>query len=207
MHHWLILGAGSGTGALVAERLRADNQPVVALVRRPEATQRLRVLGVQVVEGDARQPQTVQQACRLAGADATVISTLGGQEEDLAHRTVIDNTEQSGITRMLLVTSLGCGNSWPWLSARAKTAFGRAVRLKSLAECWLRTSTLDYLILRPGGLTDGPATGQAERLPASEEVHGLVSRRDLAEMIIQCGQLPALDNAIYSVVDRSLTVN
>ena len=35
---------------------------------------------------------------------------------------------------MVLVTSLGCGESWAYLSDRAKAAFGQAVREKSLAE-------------------------------------------------------------------------
>ncbi|MCM4201675.1 SDR family oxidoreductase, partial [Escherichia coli] len=42
-----------------------------------------------------------------------IISTMGGAQDYLAHRTVIDEAEKAGISRMILVTSLGCGDSWP----------------------------------------------------------------------------------------------
>ncbi len=99
--------------------------------------------------GDACDASVVAAACRAAGPDALIISTMGGAQDYLAHRTVIDEAEKAGISRMILVTSLGCGDSWPFLSERAKAAFGQAVREKTLAESWLQTSQLDYAILRP----------------------------------------------------------
>jgi hypothetical protein len=53
---------------------------------------------------------------------------MGGAQDYLAHRTVIDEAEKAEIKRMILVTSLGCGDSWPFLSPRARAAFGQAVR-------------------------------------------------------------------------------
>ncbi len=87
--------------------------------------------------------------------------------------------ELAGLKRLLLVTSLGCGDSWQYLPQRARAAFGHEVRLKSLAESWLQTSALEWTILRPAGLQDGEATGQAV-LSQGEEVHGLVRRADVA---------------------------
>lgn len=104
---------------------------------------------------------------------------------------------------MILVTSLGCGDSWPFLSSRAKAAFGQAVREKSLAESWLQTSRLDYAILRPGGLLNGAATGQAQRIQA-QECHGFVMRADVAKHIHELATAPALNNQIYSLVEPGL---
>lgn len=139
----------------------------------------------------------------MAGPDSTVISTMGGSQDYLAHRTVIDAAQKSGIKNMLMVTSLGCGDSWPTLSERAKAAFGQAVREKSLAEVWLQTSGLGYCILRPGGLLNGEATKKAQCYQ-HQEVHGFVNRSDVALTIVaQIHQ--GLSGQIYSVVEPGLS--
>lgn len=204
MSPWLIFGAGGkGVGALTVELAMAENRPVVALVRNPEAATCLKAKGVDVFIGDACESHVVAQACQAAGTAATVISTMGGAQDYLAHRTVIDEAEKAGIRRMILVTSLGCGDSWPFLSVRAKTAFGQAVREKSLAESWLQTSTLDFAILRPGGLLSGEATGKAQRIQ-QQEVHGFVQRADVAAHIQALASAPALNQQIYSLVEPEL---
>ncbi|MEZ7214560.1 SDR family oxidoreductase [Klebsiella spallanzanii] len=204
MSPWLIFGAGGqGVGALTVEQALAEKRPVIALVRNPEAAVRLEAKGVQVVIGDACNAESVAQACQAAGPAATVISTMGGAQDYQAHRTVIDEAEKAGIRRMILVSSLGCGESWQFLSDRAKAAFGQAVREKSLAESWLQTSTLDYAILRPGGLLNGDATGKAQRFQ-QQEVHGFVQRADVAAHIQALDADPALNQQAYSLVQPDL---
>lgn len=204
MNPWLIFGAGGkGVGALTLALALAENRPVFAVVRNPDAADRLAAQGVSVFTGDACDAQCVAQACNAAGAAATVISTIGGAHDYLAHRTVIDEAGKAGISRMILVTSLGCGDSWPFLSARAKAAFGQAVREKSLAESWLQTSPLDYAIVRPGGLLSGEATGNAE-LRQQQEVHGFVQRADVAAHLQALARAPALNQQVYSLVEPDL---
>ncbi len=156
-----------------------------------------------VIPGDACDPEAVAGACAAAGREAQIISTLGGEHDYLANRTIIDAAEQAGLSRMILVTSLGCGDSWVWLSARARAAFGQSVREKSLAEIWLQTSSLDFAILRPGGLLNTPATGQASRIQ-HRECHGFVARADVASHIGDLANSPALNRQIYSLVDPDL---
>lgn len=204
MNPWLIFGAGGkGVGALILELALAENRPLFAVVRNPDAAARLTKRGVTVFTGDACDAQCVAQACHAAGPTATVISTIGGAHDYLAHRTLIDEAEKAAIGRMILVTSLGCGDSWPFLSARARAAFGQAVREKSLAESWLQTSGLDYAIVRPGGLLSGEATGKAE-LRQQQEVHGLVQRADVAAHVQALARAPALNRQVYSLVDPQL---
>lgn len=132
MTPWLLFGAGGkGVGARTLELALAEQRPVVAVVRRADAAAQLAQQGVQVFTGDACDASVVAAACRAAGPQALIISTMGGAQDYLAHRTVIDEAEKAGIRRMILVTSLGCGDSWPFLSDRAKAAFGQAVREKN----------------------------------------------------------------------------
>ena len=130
---------------------------------------------------------------------ATSVSALIAIRKTL----MIDEAEKAGISRMILVTSLGCGDSWPFLSERAKAAFGQAVREKTLAESWLQTSQLDYAILRPGGLLDGAATGKAQRIQ-NQECHGFVNRADVAAHIHELANAPALNQQVYSLIEPDL---
>jgi uncharacterized protein YbjT (DUF2867 family) len=204
MTPWLIFGAGGkGVGALTAKLALAESRRVVALVRNEAAAAKLREAGAQVIIGDACDSDAVTEACRLAGQDATVISTMGGAQDYLAHRTVIDCAEKSGISRMVLVTSLGCGESWAYLSDRAKAGFGQAVREKSLAESWLQTSTLDFAIVRPGGLLHGEPTGKAV-LSQAPEIHGMVMRADVAAHVAELAKAPRLNCQVYGLVEPGL---
>lgn len=204
MTPWLIFGAGGkGVGLLTALLALKTSQPVIAVVRKEEAAQFLREKGATVLVGDACDENFVTQACQQAGSGATIISTIGGAQDYLAHRTMINVAEQTGVSRMVMVTSLGCGDSWAYLSPRYRAAFGQAVREKSLAESWLQTSTLDFAILRPGGLLHGEPTGKAQRFQA-DDIHGLVMRADVAAEVVKLANSPELKGQIYSIVEPGL---
>ncbi|MGL6626084.1 NAD(P)-dependent oxidoreductase [Aeromonas jandaei] len=204
----LIFGASRGLGRAFTHHALSQGHRVVALVRSPEMATELSALGVEVIEGDALDPDAVQQACIAAGQDAQVVSTLGSFRQVVpvdyqGNRHVIDAMEQTGLKRLLLVTSLGCGDSWQYLPKRARAAFGHEVRLKSLAESWLQTSSLAWTILRPAGLQDGDATGRAE-LSQDKEVHGLVRRADVATQGLRLLADETAVGQIYAISDPEL---
>lgn len=204
MKTWVIFGAGGkGVGAHIADIGVTQQRPIIALVRSEEATNRLEEKGIKTVIGDAIDAKAVEAVLTLAGKEADIISTMGGENDYLAHRTVIDTAEKMGFQRMLMVSSLGCGDSWVTLSDRAKATFGQAVREKSLAEVWLQTSRFDYAIVRPGGLLNGEETGNAQ-LYQNEEIHGLVNRRDVARLVTQLLEADLLEDQVYVVVEPGL---
>lgn len=207
----LIFGVSPklGTGYQISQ-LAIQCQPkyrCIVLVRDAAFAKQLAQQGIEAHVGDATDQSIVTKLCELAGSESIIVSTLDGATGNyMAQRTIIDSAEQVGIQQMILVTSLGCGDSWTTLSARAKLAFGQAVREKSLAEVWLQTSTLNYLILRPGGLIDGVLTGES-RCYYQQEVHGFIHRIELARLIMNKIVNQQLDNRAYSVIDPSLATN
>ena len=168
---------GTGYQVLQLALQQSSEWCCAALVRDAAFAAELNRQGVQTVVGDATDESSVKEICRLAGTNTIIVSTLGGSAgaHYLAQRLIIDTAEQAGISRMLLVTSLGCGDSWHTMSERAKTAFGHAVREKSLAEVWLQTSKLNYEILRPGGLSNVTLLAQ---------VNVFISRRYMVLFIV-----------------------
>lgn len=207
----IIFGVSSklGTGYQISQLIKQCHPEwrCIALIRDEDFAKQLSEQCIEIHVGDATDVELVKEIFKQSGSDATVISTLGGETGNyIAQRIIIDCAEQVGIKQMILVTSLGCGDTWSTLSLRAKQAFGNAVREKSLAEVWLQTSSLNYVILRPGGLRDGEITNNGECYFA-KEVHGFVYRKELARIIIDKIANQQFDNRAYSVVDPSLTVS
>ena len=202
---WLIFGASSGVGLALVHQGLAESRTIYALVRCAEKAAMLSALGVNVIAGDALDAGQVELACITAGTHARIVSTLGSPETDYAgNRLIIDTAERCALKYMLLVTSIGCNETWHTLSERARQAFGYAVREKSLAESWLRTSTLNGCIVRPGGLKHGAASGMAIRVEG--EAHGLIYREDVARQISQMIDDEQAYGHTYALIDPTLAI-
>lgn len=211
MNPVVLFGASRGLGFEVARYFREQGVDVYAMVRKPESASALEAIGVNVVQGDALEQASVNTLLDLAPENAVAVSTMGSFQAEvpvdyIGHRLVIDELEQRNIRRFVMVTSLGCGDSWAYLSDKAKAVFGKAVREKSLAESWLSTSRLDFTILRPGGLQDGEVTEQGQ-LSQNGEVHGLITRAEVARLIYQVLSDEDAVGQIYACVDPVFTSN
>jgi uncharacterized protein YbjT (DUF2867 family) len=82
----LVVGATGLLGTRVCERLRAEGQPVRALVRRtsnPDNVNALRSLGCELATGDLKDPPQIQAACQgISALISTASSTLSRQPGD-----------------------------------------------------------------------------------------------------------------------------
>lgn len=163
----LIVGATGGTGReLVAEALERE-YVVTAFVRDPS---RLRITHPQltVVEGDVLDYGSVEAAMR--GQEA-VVSALGHKRFlyptwILSHgtRNLLRAMEAHGVPRFVCETSLGIGDSAGRMGLYY-TLFVIPVILplyfwdKTRQERLIARSNVDWVIVRPGVLTDGVKRG------------------------------------------------
>jgi uncharacterized protein YbjT (DUF2867 family) len=183
----LVLGASGRTGRLVVEQALAAGHTVTALVRSPEKLT-MSNSNLRVVTGEATDPSAVSRA--LKGANA-VISTLGGKGSVIADSTqaIVAAAHEAGVSRVVLLSS--------WLVERDRMdavtrlltgiAMGAMVKDKSAGEQMLRQSDLEWTIVYPGVLTDGPADGSVAVLPerAKRGMSQKISRADVAAWMIQ----------------------
>nr|WP_242464712.1 NAD(P)H-binding protein [Halorhodospira abdelmalekii] len=205
----MLFGASRGLGFEIARQLYVRNQRIVALVRPTTDSALLEQLGVEVVRGDATSADDVSSAFAHAGNGATVLSTLSGRDEqghfvdEIANALITDIARHSTTERFLLVTAIGCGEMRPFRSERAIAAFGDVVDAKSRAEAYLRGSGVPYTLIRPGGLTNKPATGGG-MLTSNWLVHGSISRADAAEQIVSALDSPRTIDRAFALVDEEL---
>jgi putative NADH-flavin reductase len=121
-----------------------------------------------------------------------------------ATEVLVPAMKSAGVERVIAVTGIGSGDSFsainPVHKAGLKLVLGRAYEDKDKQEQMLRTSGLDWTIVRPGVLTDGPKSGTVKALRGRDEWKvGFISRADVGQFLIGeaeqaafSGETPAL---------------
>jgi putative NADH-flavin reductase len=189
----LIVGATGGTGQqLVTQALQRGHQ-VTALVRKePSGAPRP---GLTTVLGNVLDASSLDRA--VHGQDA-VVSALGHKQFFRPTRILSEGTRnligamrRHGVRRFVCETALGISDAW-WQMGLAYTLFVRPVVLplyfwdKVRQEAVIRASELDWTIVRPGALTNGPKRGQYRHGPRVG--HWLrtvrISRADVAAFML-----------------------
>lgn len=190
----LVLGATGGTGRHVVKQAVAMGLEVTALVRSPA---RLAVTGpaLRVVVGDLR---TDTPAVRGAFAgQAAVVSALGVGQSFTSHGLIarvapliVAAMREHGVRRLVFTSAFGVGPTWrdtPLVPRIfGKTLLRDIYADKAAGEQVIKESGLDWTIVYPVGLTNGPATGKVrvgERLKLSGFPR--VSRADVAAVLLQ----------------------
>ena len=199
----LVLGAAGHTGdAVVTEALRANHE-VTTFVHSAEEYHRS---DVRVVVGDARDHAAVLSAVR--GQDA-VLDTIGGHnplinqhvETDSA-RVVIAAMEEAGVRRLLVISTIGEGDSESNVHGYYKYLFMNTIlrgvmKDKAAMEAEVQHSALDWTIVRPAGLSDGEPKGVRIVHPETGEKVRFTTRADVARfMVEQIGSEQYLHQAV-----------
>jgi uncharacterized protein YbjT (DUF2867 family) len=192
----VVFGATGPTGRHVVERALELGHEVTAFARSPEAVE-VQHPSLRVVKGDVLDPVAVAEAVR--GQDA-VISTLGPRNRTTRGvRTVITvasdgvknilaGMQAHGVRRLVVLSSVGSGASKgqggffvEWI---LKPLFlGSVFADKDRMEEIVRGSGVDWVIVQPTKLTNGPAR---DRIVVDEQprVPGRIARADVARFMV-----------------------
>ena len=192
----VIFGASSGIGLAATKRALENGFHVRAFARTAEKM-RLNHDCLEVFTGDALNRPEVSAA--LEGMDQAIqclgiplglsMITKPVSLFSDATRVLVPEMEKAGVKRLVAITGFGAGDSESAISffqrLPFKLVFGRAYEDKSIQEEIIRSSSLDWTIVRPGVLTNGPATQSYRVLPNKEDwKNGIVSRADVADFIV-----------------------
>ena len=107
-----------------------------------------------------------------------------------ATQVLVRAMEASGVRRLICVTGLGAGDSRGRGGILYNTALclflGRVYADKDVQERIIRKSRLDWTIVRPTILTNGPRTGAYRVLvDPNDWTSGFISRADVADFLVK----------------------
>jgi len=185
----VVIAGGHGKIALLLEHLLAERGDQAAgLIRNPAHVTDVRKAGGEAVICDLEAASADDVAMLLAGADAVVFAAGAGPGSGAARKDSVDRAgsvlmaeaaERAGVRRFVQVSSMGAGQPPRPGTGKVWAAY---ITAKTAAEADLRARDLDWTILRPGGLTDAPATGRIRLAPPPVPA-GTVPRADVAAVI------------------------
>jgi nucleoside-diphosphate-sugar epimerase len=144
----------------------------------------------------------------VGGADAIVFAAGAGPGSgDERKRTVdlggalkcIEAAQELGVARFLIVSSMG------YEDAEHAGPMRRYYEAKRDADDALRTSGLDWTIVRPGHLTDVPGTGRVDARSALGR-SGEIPRDDVALVLFECLRAPETIRAAFQVLSGDTPV-
>jgi putative NADH-flavin reductase len=194
-----VIGASRGTGALAVSEALHRGHEVTAFARSP---QKLAITDekLTLLAGDFHIQADVDRA--VEGQDAVIVTasatTLKGFKENPYYFSkgtdhVISSMERYEVRKLVVLSALGVGDS--------RAAMGFLVRKLLLdlilrrpfedherQEDLVRKSNLDWVIARPGRLTDGPALGKTVKSTTLAPMPGAISRADLAAFLVEAAE-------------------
>jgi putative NADH-flavin reductase len=217
-----IIAATGGIGRQALEQALAAGHDVTAVVRDPSRlSSAVRTVAVDLAAAD---PAALEPA--VAGADA-VLSALGPRssaEAGVASRgtgAVVAAMQATGVRRIVVVSAApistvpspgrptpprhdpGDGVLMRYLASPVvKAVFRKPYADLALMEDILRDSGLDWTVVRPPRLTDGPLTGAYRTASGQNLRRGvLVSRADVAQLMLRVLERPETIKQAIGIAD------
>lgn len=205
--HVVIAGAHGRIARRLGRLLSERGDTATGLIRNAGHAADL-APAVRPVRCDLEATDTNALAIHLAGADAVVFAAGAGPGSGAHRKQTVDRdgailladaAELARVRRYLMVSALGAKNAPP-----GADVFSVYLRAKRDADADLRSRDLDWVVLRPGMLTDGAATGRV-RL-AADIGGGSVPRDDVAAVLMELLAEPAVRRVTMDLVSGAVPV-
>ena len=191
----VIFGANGKTGTLLTEQALAKGHQLTAYIRRAGALEQQHP-NLKIVVGNLNDTDKLREA--IKGADAC-ISVLGGSslfkhapEIISGIDSIINIMEQDGVKRFIYLSSMGAGESRKLMGMILRFFIADVMLRVPLAdhtanEKRIAKSKLNWTLVRPAGLTNGPKTGRLKHGKTIKVLKGSpqISRANVASFIIE----------------------
>jgi putative NADH-flavin reductase len=188
-----VIGATRGIGRCLVELALEEGHEVTALVRNPD---RLDTTARQlsVVQGDILDAAAVKKSLEGNDAVCTAIG-IGPTRKPVTVfsegiRIVVAAMQATGMRQLACITGIGAGDS----KNHGGFFYDRIINpllLKTIyadkdrEESVVKASDVEWVIIRPGFLTNGPLTGQYRVLTdLAGMTAGKISRKDVAHFVL-----------------------
>ncbi|MFD1139143.1 SDR family oxidoreductase [Paenibacillus urinalis] len=182
----LVIGANGQIGRHLVSQLKENPGHIVrAMVRKQEQLEALDKSGVEAVLADLE--GTVEELAEAMKGNDAVVFTAGSGGSTGADKTLLidldgavktmEAAEKAGIPRYIMVSAIYAEDRTKWPDAIKPYYVA-----KHYADKWLENSSLNYTIIRPGGLKNEPGNGKVSLNPETGE--SSIPREDVAAVIV-----------------------
>lgn len=205
-----VIGAAGQIGQHIVHLLHKNDQhEVIAMVRKEEQQQALMDQGIASKRLDLEDTvDTIAEA--LAGVDAVIFTAGSGGKTGLDKTLLIDldgavktieATEKLGIERYIMVSAFQANHRASWNNQMRPYYVA-----KHYADRLLKRSQLNYTIIRPGGLTNDPGTGEI-KIAKNLIDPGLVPREDVAATVVQALDKSSLCRKSFDLISGDISID
>ncbi len=200
-----VMGASGKTGILIVYQALNQGHQVTAFARNPSNVT-IQHNNLRVIQGDILEPEKVKMA--VEGQDA-VLCALGFDKNKPntvlsdGTRNILEAMESAGVRRFICMSSAGIlGNDGGfWFGKIIMPLFlGHVFADKRRQARIIQESNVEWVIVRPTGLTDAPKTNTYKVTPGIPTSKS-IPRADVADFMIKLvkdkqydGTMPALSS-------------
>ena len=193
----VVAGGHGKIGLRLLRLLAADGHDAVGMVRNRDHAGDLQEAGASTLVIDLEHATVPEVAAAVDGADVVVFAAGAGPGSGAARKLTMDRdgavrladaAVSAGVGRYLMVSSVNAVEPGPDDDLHAEEGlsddevFALYLRAKGAADAALRERDLDWVVVRPGRLTDEPGTGTVTL--ADSVSRGSVSRDDVAAVLL-----------------------
>ncbi len=190
----VVIGSTGRTGRLVLEEGIRRRHAMTAFTRRPDALADIAGLGM-VVHGDGRNLEDIRRAIRGQDVVISIVAPEGRGPttvvSDVA-RAELTAMREAGVRRIVTVSVSAIEGRRPWILINLvrwilRKPYADFARMEQLVA----SSGLDWTIVRPPYLSNGPTTGRVRREAGRKDLaHGPyhISRGDLAATLLDLAE-------------------
>lgn len=205
----IVIGGAGGVGRRLTSLLTKSGDEVTGVHRGAAQTAAVEEAGGTSALFDLVEGSTEDLAALLEGHDAVVFSA-GAHGTGRDQTTLIDGkgvektaeaARQAGVRRFVLVSVFPDAGR----DLETNEGFEHYMRVKKAADVYLTATDLDWVVVRPGTLTDSPGTG---RVRAGWAVpYGDVHRDDVAAFLAAVLHEPRLHHVVVELTDGDVPVD
>lgn len=203
-----VIGAAGGVGSRLCRLLADEGVAVTGMHRNLLQFESVAATGASPLIGDLIGDDVPKLSHWMCGHDV-VVFTAGAHGTGIDQTSLIDGrglekavaaAEAAGVTRFVLVSAMPEAGRGKNLGERFEHYLG----VKKATEAYLSRTDLDWLIVRPGTLTDDPGSGLVAAGPAV--IDAPVSRDNVAGFLAAAIARPLLSQQIVELTDGETTI-
>lgn len=191
----LVVGANGNTGKIIIDLLKkSETYQPIAMVRKQAQKDHFEKQGVSTVLADLEEDlnhavKNIDKVIFAAGSQGKNVVAIDQE----GAKSLTNAAKDAGVAKFVMLSSMGVDNP------SESDDLQDYLRAKQNADDYLRSSGLNYSIVRPGRLTDDAGNGKIQ-LKEKLKSQGSIPREDVAQTLTEVLDNNVKQNQIFEIL-------